>query len=238
MPSRDWRAASPRQLPATNRTKQIESALWPLTARARSPSSSAQDSGSVTYSNSHNPGLPKQRKTIVTSDTTRATVIKPIKLSRQAYERYGTVIGADESLPFKLANMGTAKRFNDLADVQNRRPDARLNMCVFRCSAAKLPLEIKLLEKHEHSTQIFLPMNASASYLAIVCLGGDAPDLNALSAFLVEGPQGISYAPGVWHYPMTPLNEPIDFACLVAENDSAQDCTIHNFEVPLTILAQ
>lgn len=161
--------------------------------------------------------------------------MKPIKLTRLAYERYGTVIGADESLPFKPANMGTAKRFNHLADIQNRRSDARLNMCVFRCSAAQLPLEIRLLEKHEHSTQIFLPMNATAKYLAIVCLGGDAPDLETLSAFLVEGPQGISYYPGVWHYPMTALGEPIDFACLVAENDSVDDCTIHTFEHPLTI---
>lgn len=169
------------------------------------------------------------------SSETRGPIIKPVALSRNAYERYGTVIGADESLPFKPANMGTAKRFNYLADVQNRRPDARLNMCVFRCSAAKLPLEIRLLEKHEHSTQIFLPMNAAATYLAIVCLGGDAPDLETLSAFLVEGPQGISYYPGVWHYPMTALGEPIDFACLVAENDSVDDCTIHIFDQPLTI---
>ncbi len=169
------------------------------------------------------------------SSETRGPIIKPVALSRNAYERYGTVIGADESLPFKPANMGTAKRFNYLADVQNRRPDARLNMCVFRCSAAKLPLEIRLLEKHEHSTQIFLPMNAAATYLAIVCLGGDAPDLETLSAFLVEGPQGISYYPGVWHYPMTALGEPIDFACLVAENDSVDDCTSHIFDQPLTI---
>jgi ureidoglycolate lyase len=165
-------------------------------------------------------------------------VIKPIKLSRQTYERYGTVIGADETLPFKPANMGTAKRFNYLADMQNQRADARLNMCVFRCSAAKLPLEIRLLEKHEHSTQIFLPMNATATYLAIVCLGGDAPDPETLSAFLVEGPQGISYHPGIWHYPMTALNEPIDFACLVAENESQADCTIYNFDHPLTISVQ
>ncbi|MFN8655587.1 MAG: ureidoglycolate lyase [Candidatus Obscuribacterales bacterium] len=169
------------------------------------------------------------------SSETRGPIIKPVALSRNAYERYGTVIGADESLPFKPANLGTAKRFNYLADVQNRRSDARLNMCVFRCSAAKLPLEIRLLEKHEHSTQIFLPMNAAATYLAIVCLGGDAPDLETLSAFLVEGPQGISYYPGVWHYPMTALGEPIDFACLVAENDSVDDCTSHIFDQPLTI---
>lgn len=169
------------------------------------------------------------------SNDTAGRTIKPIALSRQAYERYGTVIGADQSLPFKPANMGTAKRFNYLAEVQNRRSDARLNVCVFQCSAAKLPLEIRLLEKHEHSTQIFLPLNATATYLAIVCLGGAAPDLDTLSAFLVAGPQGISYYPGIWHYPMTALHEPIDFACLVAENDSVDDCTIHTFDQPITI---
>lgn len=171
----------------------------------------------------------------MSSETTSSLIIHPRPLSREAYKPYGTVIGADDSLPFKPANMGTAKRFNFLADVDNLRDDAKLNMCVFRVSPAKLPLEIKLLEKHQFSTQIFLPMHANASYLAIVCLGGDKPDLDTLAAFVVRGPQGVSYYPGIWHYPMTALNDPIDFACLVHENGSAADCEIHEYDKPITI---
>lgn len=171
----------------------------------------------------------------MSSETASPLIIQPRPLSREAYKVYGTVIGADESLPYKPANMGTAKRFNFLADVENRRQEARLNMCVFRVSAARLPLSISLLEKHQHSTQIFLPMNASASYLAIVCLGAEQPDLQTLSAFIVTGPQGVSYYPGIWHYPITALDQPIDFACLVHENETAGDCDVHTFAQPITV---
>lgn len=171
----------------------------------------------------------------MTAGSTQPSIIHARSLTRSDYSVYGNVISADADRPFKLTNMGTAQRFNHLSELKNLRPQAELNMCVFRCSPAVLPLEISLLEKHEFSTQIFLPMSSSASYLAIVCLGGSEPDLKTLSAFHVVGPQGISYHPGVWHYPITALGVSIDFACLVYECDTAQDCTIHNFKEPLQI---
>ena len=150
---------------------------------------------------------------------------------------FGNLIAADDALPFKYANMQTAKRFNNLSEVVNLRPgSADLNLCMFRCSpVAGLPFEIKLLERHEHSTQVFMPMTGGARYLAIVCLGGDKPDLATLKAFEVGEAQGISYYPGVWHYPMTALDSQIDFACLVYEDGTAGDCEIVNFDQPIEI---
>jgi ureidoglycolate lyase len=162
---------------------------------------------------------------------TRSTfLIEPI--SREAYAPYGDLIAADEALPFNYANMKTAKRFNFLSDVVNLRPDrAKLNLCVFRCSPLeKLPFEIKLLERHEFSTQVFMPMSSAARFLVIVSLGGDKPDLTTLKAFEVTNPQGISYKPGVWHYPMTALDNQVDFSCLVHEDGSSDDCEISQFD--------
>jgi ureidoglycolate lyase len=161
--------------------------------------------------------------------------IEPI--SREAYEPYGSLIAGDEALPFKFANMKTAKRFNHLADVVNLRPDsATLNLCVFRCSPLeKLPFEIKLLERHEFSTQVFMPISSNARYLVIVSLGGDKPDLSTLKAFEATNPQGISYKPGVWHYPMTALDNQVDFSCLVHEDGTKEDCEIHTFDEPIAI---
>ena len=165
------------------------------------------------------------------------TQITAIPLTRAAYERYGSVISADESMPFRPANMGTSKRFNHLCKLENLRQDkAKLNVCVFRCAPLKeIPLKMKLLEKHEYSTQVFMPMAEQGKYLAIVCLGGDKPDLSTLSAFVVDGPQGISYYPGVWHYPMTALHSQIDFSCLVFEDDTKDDCTVVNLDQPVLI---
>lgn len=168
-----------------------------------------------------------------------ATSIKALPLTRQAYEPYGCVIGAADELPWRPANMGTSRRFNHLAEVENLRGDkAKLNLCLFSCKPlAKLPLEMKLLEKHPHSTQVFLPMSKNGRYLAIVCLGGDKPDLSTLAAFVVEGAQGISYYPGIWHYPMTALDDHLDFSCLVYEDDSKEDCIVVQLDQPVLVHA-
>jgi|AGTN01.2.fsa_nt_gi Ureidoglycolate hydrolase len=173
------------------------------------------------------------------------TVIKCIPISRAGYEAYGDLICADEALKFKPANMGTAKRFNYLSNVENLRQgtrdqlpaktEARLNLCVFRVEPARMPLEIKLLERHEFSTQVFLPMSETSKFLVIVSLGSSAPDLDSLRAFVVEGAQGISYKPGVWHYPMTALDNRIDFACLVWEDGTKDDCELSHFSDAIRI---
>ena len=165
------------------------------------------------------------------------TRIAAVPIERGAYSRYGCLIGAADELPWRPANMGTSRRFNHLADVENLRGDkAKLNLCVFSCTALKQkPLEMNLMEKHSHSTQVFIPMDANARFLVIVCLGDDAPDLSTLTAYVAEGPQGISYYPGVWHYPMTALDRAIDFSCLVFEDGTKEDCTIHKLDQPVII---
>ncbi|MBX9719926.1 MAG: ureidoglycolate lyase [Candidatus Obscuribacterales bacterium] len=163
--------------------------------------------------------------------------ITAIPLSREAYAPYGRIIAADDSLPHRPANMGTAKRYNHLCNVENLRSNkANINLCVFRVSPLKqLPLEMKLLEKHQFSTQVFMPMSSDAKYLAIVCLGAEQPDLSTLAAFIVEGAAGISYFPGVWHYPMTAIDKTIDFSCIVCEDGTKDDCVVVNFESPILV---
>ncbi|HEY9682166.1 MAG TPA: ureidoglycolate lyase [Drouetiella sp.] len=166
-----------------------------------------------------------------------ASTIVAVPITRAAYEPYGSLIAADDALPYKYANMRTAKRFDFLAEIANLRTDkAKLNLCVFSCSPlAKPSLQMKLLEKHQFSTQVFLPMTNNARFLVVVCLGEDEPDLSTLMCFEAGNGQGISYKPGVWHYPMTAIGESIDFACLVCEDGSRDDCTIHSFESAIEI---
>lgn len=165
------------------------------------------------------------------------TRIKAQPLSREAYQRYGQLIGASDEHPWRPANMGTSRRFNHLADMQNLRGDkAKLNLCVFSCTAFQpMTLEMALLEKHPYSTQVFVPIDSAAKYLVIVCLGGDEPDLETLSAFVAEGPVGISYHPGIWHYPMTALSRNTDFTCLVYEDDTRDDCIVRKLQHPISI---
>ena len=163
--------------------------------------------------------------------------VKAVALNRNAYRSYGCVIAADDELSWCPANMGTSRRFNHLASVENLRHDkAKLNLCIFSCTPPKqLPLEVNLLEKHAYSTQVFIPIDAQARFLVIVCLGEGQPDLSTLAAFVAEGAEGISRFPGVWHYPMTALDKTTDFSCLVYENGTRDDCTVHRFEAPILI---
>jgi ureidoglycolate lyase len=162
--------------------------------------------------------------------------IRAQKLTRETYAPYGQVIEADQALPFKPANFGRAKRYNFLADAKNLRPDsASINVCVFHCSAWTEPqIEVKLLERHEFSTQIFVPMQ-SGRYITIVAQGGDTPDEKTIAAFVMDGPQGISYYPGTWHYPMTVLDHPLDMFCLVYEDGTNGDCQVKNLLQPVVI---
>lgn len=126
-----------------------------------------------------------------------------------------------------VANLGTALRFDDVVDVENGRgASAPLKVKVFRSSPVpRVRRPLTLLEKHPHSTQLFVPMNASR-YLAVVALGGERPDVATLAAFVVEGPRGISYGPGVWHHPMLTLDSETDFVVFVHEDGTPEDCVV------------
>lgn len=162
---------------------------------------------------------------VVTSWYTGSMRILGEPLTAAAYAPYGDVLSADrDDIPSKPANQGTAQRRDFQVGLANLRPSARANFASFRCTPVTTwPLELTLLEKHS-STQVFLPMNARR-YLVVVALGGDAPDLPTLRAFVAQGTQAVSYRPGVWHHPMIALDAVTDFACLVWEDGTSADCT-------------
>lgn len=152
----------------------------------------------------------------------------PRPITSDAYAPYGRVLMASpRGEAGVVANLGTALRFDDLVDVENRRgASARLEVKLFRSRPVRRELRsLTLLEKHPHSTQLFVPMNASR-YIVVVALGGDRPDLATLTAFLVEGARGISYSPGVWHHPMIALDVETDFVVFVHEDRSSEDCVV------------
>jgi len=162
-----------------------------------------------------------------------STELKAAPLSIQDYKKYGDIIEIeDSSSEIVYANQGTASRRNFLANFQNLRTNAKMNWCAFRCKPASLPFNIKLLERHPYSTQVFIPMTAER-YLVIVALGGDSPDISTLRVFVAKNNQAISYHPGVWHHPMVTLDKVTDFTCVVAEDGTAGDCEILPLSLPI-----
>ncbi|MFI5300840.1 MAG: ureidoglycolate lyase [Polyangiales bacterium] len=164
---------------------------------------------------------------MIGSLTMREVRARPLSLSD--WSPYGALLAArDEADAGRSANQGNARVFDRLVDLRNARPGAAaLNVSAFRARPRDVSdgLVVELLEKHPRSTQLFVPMGA-ARYLVVVALGGDAPDLSTLAAFVATGRQGVAYGPGVWHHPIVALDEPTDFACFVHEDGSADDCTL------------
>ncbi|KAG9290679.1 hypothetical protein G9A89_011642 [Geosiphon pyriformis] len=177
-------------------------------------------------------------------------------LTNHAYAAYGQIISSfieanlyspnsvsiTNGIKVTPANQGTARKFNHVARLINFRQNistdkegrllarAEPNLSIFRCRpATKLPIEVKLLERHPYSSQSFIPMGEEnfRGYLVIVCLNGndDKPNLSTLRAFVASRTQGINYNPGVWHHPMIPLEETTNFACFTYESGvSLEDC--------------
>ena len=159
-------------------------------------------------------------------------------LQREAYRPYGDVIAADPKLPAASANAGTALRYDHLGALENLRPGrAAPNLCVFRVQpSAASPLVIRLLERHRHSTQLFVPMAGAGRYLVIVCEGQEAPDLRTLKAFMARTEQGITYRPGIWHHPLIALDRQSDFACLVHEDGTDGDGEVRDIAPSVSVI--
>ena len=147
-----------------------------------------------------------------------------IPMSREAFAPYGQLVmcpGRGESRP---VNEDTAERWDDQAPCANLRAAATLNVATFQARPRPLPFMLVTLERHPHSTQIFLPLHASR-YVVVVADGAEAVP-GALRAFLVAGDVGVAYAPNVWHHTLIVLDAPASFACFVFEDGTVSDCEV------------
>lgn len=158
-------------------------------------------------------------------------------ITAAAYAPFGALIAARPSPP-RLANHGTAQAWDDLAALVNARGErARPTVSLFRCAPhVEDLLEVRWLERHPFSTQMFVPMSV-ARYLVVVARGGDDPDPRSLRAFVVPGGQAITYAPGTWHHPMVALEREADFVNFLFADGTAGDCEERAFDPPCARVA-
>ena len=157
--------------------------------------------------------------------------IHPEPLTAAAFAPFGDVIcAAGDGVS---ANQGTATRFNHAAALCTLRQGAAPNLAVFRALPWTLPMPVQLLERHPHSTQMFVPM-VVARYLVMVAPEGPdgGPDLAGLRCFLCAPGQAINYRAGVWHHPIVALSEPSELLMLAWEDGGPEDCGEHTLEEP------
>ena len=90
---------------------------------------------------------------------------------------------------------------------------------------AALPLRVVTMERHEHSSQSFVPAG-ERRWLVLVAPhaeDGGGPDMARARCFLAGADQAITYRPNVWHHPLTVLDGPMAFAVLTFLDDGPGD---------------
>jgi ureidoglycolate lyase len=145
-------------------------------------------------------------------------------LTPEAFAPFGDVVSAGLRSGTS-ANQGTAVRFDRAAALESTRPGARPNLAVFRVAPQALPFVVRLLERHLHSSQAFLPMVCARFLVCVAPSGPDGmPAAESLRAFVCVPGQGINYRAGVWHHPIIALDAAAEFAMLAWEDGSSADC--------------
>jgi ureidoglycolate lyase len=78
-----------------------------------------------------------------------------------------------------------------------------------------LPLTATEMERHNRSSQCFVPMDVARWVLLVAPDAGGAPDAAKLRAFVATGDQAVNYRIGTWHHPLRVLDRPGRFAVLM-----------------------
>lgn len=87
-----------------------------------------------------------------------------------------------------------------------------------------LPMEVTLLERHEFSSQTFMPAHVKSWLIVVAPHTADGkPDLDRVQAFLADASQGITYKPNTWHHGLTAFEEPSKFNVFMWRDNTSGD---------------
>ena len=148
-----------------------------------------------------------------------ARIQVPIRpLTREAFAPYGDVIQVAESRHYTI-NQGWAERYADVAELDLLEGEGKPNVGIVRAEARPMPLQVRLMERHPKSSQLFIPL-VPRPFLVLVARAGELRPEN-LIAFKTMAGQGVNYHRGVWHHPLIALDQSTDF--LVVDRHAKDD---------------
>jgi ureidoglycolate lyase len=135
----------------------------------------------------------------------RQIVVRP--LSAEAFAQYGDVVEAS-------ANPGRTYFTTSLG---NLRPAAEPKLWMLtKLPSPALPLKFESLERHEFSSQTFVPIKGD-SWLVVVAPSTSqaGPATDRIEAFLATPKQAVSYRPNTWHGSLTVFGKVARFSVLM-----------------------
>ena len=160
------------------------------------------------------------------------SVVKPIKITRENFEKYGDLISSNNISPIDI-NSGYAKRFDNLANILTSKNEGKTIVSIFSALKRNFPMKIDMMEKHPLGSQAFMPMKET-TFLCFVAPPGLFPEIKKIQAFIIPPKTGINYKPGIWHFPLI-STEDTDFL-VIDRKGSGENLIIHNFKEEKIIL--
>ncbi|SDJ30154.1 ureidoglycolate lyase [Variovorax sp. OV700] len=152
-------------------------------------------------------------------------------LTPQAFAPYGTVIEAPAGAGRPI-NGGNAQRFDLVSDLQLGTANGRPMLALFRAEARRFPHQVTEMERHALGSQTFVPLG-ERRFVIVVAPRGAAPSPETLAAFITDGLQGVTLAPGTWHHALLAVDAG-DFVVVERAGD-AVDCDTCAFAAPAIV---
>ena len=155
-------------------------------------------------------------------------VITAATITAQACAPFGDLVAAAGT--FRVINQGRCRRFHDLARLDV--VDGWVGINLFQADMRAAPYLIEMMERHPLGSQCFIPMQG-ADYLVVVA-HDDQGRPGEISAFLVDGMQGVNYHRNIWHAVLTPISGSGLFAVIdrIGEGANLEE---HWFDTPIGI---
>jgi ureidoglycolate lyase len=140
--------------------------------------------------------------------------LTPRPLITDAFLPFGEVLEAPPEPGQSFFNSGLA----------NLRSSASPNLRIVNRLPTALPLQANLLERHEFSSQTFLPLELGRVLIVVAPHAADGgPDVKRAEAFLASARQGFTYRPNTWHHGLTVLDRPARMAVFMWCDGTAAD---------------
>jgi len=164
--------------------------------------------------------------------TDNVQTITPQPLTQQAFSDFGDVIEASDNVNDFAINDGFTQRYHDLANVDVDDNQGHAIISIFRSTPLAQPIAIKMMERHPHGSQAFIPMGENP-YLVVVAPKGDF-DLSKIEVFFAKSNQGVNYHKGTWHHFCLALGTESDFL-VVDRGGEGDNCDVLELDGSLVI---
>ena len=154
-------------------------------------------------------------------------IIKPKKITRKNFQKFGDLISTRKIKPININN-GYAKRFDNLCKINTSLKKGNTIMSIFSAKKRKFPMKIDMMEKHPLGSQAFVPMSET-KFLVFVAPKGKKPNTKKIKSFIVPKLNGINYKPGIWHFPLISTKN-MNFLVIDRKGGTGNNLVIHSFK--------